>query len=132
MMKLSKCSNDKINHSLQWAFFYRTWVSCELPHFGQEQSIFVSARQKSETSIAFNIGIYLLTSFFCMSCPVRTIIRRKTKVKKYHISYSFYTIFKRCLKSPIKYEFVNYSHSHLFYFVTSNWNKLYCKTSSSL
>jgi len=68
----------------------KTWVSCELPHFGQEQSIFVSARQKSETSIAFNIGIYLLTSFFCMSCPVRTIIRRKTKLLKLKIHKSYW------------------------------------------
>ena len=59
--------------------YFRTWVSCELPVLGPEQSIFVLTRPKSETSLAFNVAAYILSSLFCMSCLVRTIIRRKTK-----------------------------------------------------
>ena len=50
-----------------------------MPGLGTEQSFFVMTKPKAETPIAFNIAMYLFSALICMSCPVRTIIRKKTK-----------------------------------------------------
>ena len=76
-MRLSK--HKKCFISSKYSF--RTWLTCEIPGLGKEQSFFMQTKEKSESSKAFNIATYLTSSLFCMSCPVRTVIRRKTKVK---------------------------------------------------
>lgn len=58
----------------------RTWLTCEIPGLEKEQSFFMQTKAKPESSKAFNIASYLTSSLLCMSCPVRTVIRRKTKV----------------------------------------------------
>ena len=50
-----------------------------MPGLGTEQSIFIMTKPKAEIPIAFNVAMYFFSSLICMSCPVRTIIRKKTK-----------------------------------------------------
>ena len=48
-----------------------------MPGMNSEQSIFISTRPAP----VFNLAVYLLSSILCISCPVRTIIRKRTMVK---------------------------------------------------
>ena len=40
----------------------------------------MQTKAKPESSKAFSMASYLTSSILCMSCPIRTVIRRKTKV----------------------------------------------------
>ena len=59
---------------------FRTWLTCEIPGIEKEQSFFMQTKAKPNSSKAFSMASYLTSSILCMSCPVRTVIRRKTKV----------------------------------------------------
>jgi len=58
----------------------RTWVSSEIPDMGREQSLFISTKPKEEMPFIFKIGFFLVLSSLCLSCPLRTLIRKKTKL----------------------------------------------------
>lgn len=80
----------------------RTWVSCEIPDMGPEQSIFITTRTKDEKPVCFRIGFFLCLAVLCISCPLRTFIRKKTrlvplKVRKVY----FYDPGKMSLLSPL-------------------------------
>ena len=47
---------------------------------GPEQSLFITTRTKEQTPFIFNIGFYLFLAAFCLSCPLKTYIMKKTKL----------------------------------------------------
>ena len=62
-------------------FLYcRTWLTCSIPALGEDQSLFITTREKSETPVAFKIGFFLFLSSLCLSCPLKMFIRKKTKL----------------------------------------------------
>lgn len=77
----------------------KTWLTCEIPGLEKEQSFFMQIKAKSESSKAFNIASYLTSSILCMSCPVRTVIRRKTKLLKLKVNKTY--IFEPGKNSPL-------------------------------
>ena len=62
-------------------FLYcRSWLTCSIPALGEDQSLFITTREKSETPVAFKIGFFLFLSSLCLSCPLKMFIRKKTKL----------------------------------------------------
>ena len=58
----------------------RTWDSWDIPDMGDDQSIFISTRAKHQTPVIINIGCFLALAATCLSCPLKTYLRKKTKL----------------------------------------------------
>ena len=58
----------------------RTWVTSEIADLGPEQSLFITTNTKDQAPFMFNIGLYLGLGVFCLGCPLKTYIRKKTRL----------------------------------------------------
>ena len=58
----------------------RTWDTWDIPDMGENQSVFISTRAKHQTPVIVNIGCFLALAATCLSCPLKTYLRKKTKL----------------------------------------------------
>ena len=58
----------------------RTWDTWDIPDMGENQSVFISTRARHQTPVIVNIGCFLALAATCLSCPLKTYLKKKTKL----------------------------------------------------
>ena len=64
----------------------RTWDTLDIPDMGPNQSIFICTSSKRQTPFILSIGCFLALGATCLSCPLRTYLRSRTKLYTVKVS----------------------------------------------
>jgi hypothetical protein len=81
-----------------------SWTTCGiLLTWAEDQSVFISTRAKNQTPVTINIGCYLALAATCLSCPLKTYLRRKTKMLQVKVRKLYYFDPKKPMPVPIAF-----------------------------
>ena len=78
----------------------RTWDTWDIPDMGEDQSVYISTRAKHQTPIIINIGCFLALAATCLSCPLKTYLRKKTKLVQVKVRKLYYYDPKKAVPDP--------------------------------
>ena len=70
---------------------------------GEDQSVFITTRAKHQTPVTINIGCFLALAATCLSCPLKTYLRKKTKLFQVKVRKLYYYDPKKPLPEPTTY-----------------------------
>ena len=72
----------------------------DIPDMGEDQSVFISTRAKNQTPVTINIGCFLALAATCLSCPLKTYLRKKTKMLQVKVRKLYYYDPKKPMPVP--------------------------------
>ena len=72
----------------------------DISDMGEDQSVFISTRAKNQSPVTINIGCFLALVATCLSCPLKTYLRKKTKMLQVKVRKLYYYDPKKPMPVP--------------------------------
>ena len=85
-----KFRNEFVQQNCHRDVEIRTWDTLDIPDMGHNQSIFISTFTKNQTPFMLSMGCFLALGAACLSCPLRTYLRSKTKLYTVKVKKIYY------------------------------------------